>query len=225
VPQLPREAPQQITKTLEGVKMQTMKVRIDGKVPLLMHCNQMANPLNVYSRAIKPLTAKRKKTDADHLEISRVEWEAGLYFDNDGHVCIPAEVIEATLRNAARKTKNGKLIEEGVRVEENFCKFEYPNNGYYRKTKPEKPENLPSKELDKMYEKFSDCRLAKVKGSGGTVLRTRPRFDKWAVEFTLMYDENIISERTLSEVIGVAGDRIGLCDYRPRYGLFNSKII
>ena len=205
--------------------METIKIRVEGKVPLLMHSNQMANPLNVYSRAIKPLTGKRKKTDADHLEISRIEWEAGLYFDDNGNVSIPAEVIEATLRNAARKTKNGKLIEEGVRVEENFCKLEYPNNGYKRKVAPSSSDMVPSKELDKMYEKHCDCRLAKVKGSGGTVLRTRPRFDKWAFEFTLMFDENIISQRTLLEVVGVAGERIGLCDYRPRYGLFNSKVV
>jgi hypothetical protein len=209
---------------MEG-KMQTLRVRAEGKVPLLMHCNQMANPLNVYSRAMKPLTGKRKKTDADHLEISRIEWEAGLYFDPDGNVCLPAEVIEATLRNAARKTKSGKLIEEGVRVEENFCKFEFPNNGYKRKTSPTDPDSIPSRELDAMFQKHSDCRLAKVKGSGGTVLRTRPRFEKWSVEFTVLFDENIISERTLSEVIQVAGDRIGFCDYRPRYGLFNSKIL
>jgi hypothetical protein len=40
-----------------------------------------------------------------------------------------------------------------------------------------------------------------------------------------MFDENIISDRTLAEVIQVAGERIGFCDYRPRYGLFNAKII
>lgn len=205
--------------------METVKIRVEGKVPLLMHSNQMANPLNVYSRAIKPLTGKRKKTDADHLEISRIEWEAGLYFDEEGSVCIPAEVIEATLRNAARKTKNGKLIEEGVRVEENFCKLDYPNNGFKRKSFPATTEAIPSKELDRMYEKHYDCRLAKVKGSGGTVLRTRPRFDKWGFEFTLMYDENIISQRTLLEVVAVAGERIGFCDYRPRYGLFNAKVV
>ena len=205
--------------------MQTLKVRIEGKVPLLLHCNQMANPLNVYCRAVKPITGKRKKTDADHIEVSRLEWEAGLYFNNDGHVAIPAENIEACLREAAKKTKSGKMIQEGVRVEENFCKLEYPNNGYRRKKVPQTPDELPSKELDGLFKTNSDCRLAKVKGSGGTVLRTRPRFDKWAIQFTLLFDENIISERTLSEVITVAGERIGLCDYKPRYGLFNAKII
>lgn len=205
--------------------MQTMKVRVEGKIPMLMHCNQMANPLNVYSRAVKPITGKRKKTDADHLEISRLEWEAGLYFDTEGNISIPAEVVEATLRNAARKTKMGKLIEEGVRVEENFCKLEFPNNGYKRNSVPSSPDMLPSKELDKMYAKHADVRLVKVKGSGGTVLRTRPRFDKWAFEFTIMFDENIISERDLEEVVNVAGERIGFCDWRPRYGLFNAKII
>jgi hypothetical protein len=92
--------------------MKTMKVRIDGKVPLLMHNNQSANPLNMYARATKVFTLKKKKTDQDHMDISRIEWEAGLYFDDDGNVTIPGECIEAMLRNAARKTKNGKSIED-----------------------------------------------------------------------------------------------------------------
>ena len=205
--------------------MQTMKVRIEGKVPLLMHSNQSANPLNIYSKALKVVTSKKKKTDQDHMDMSRIEWEAGLYFDDDGNVTIPGECIEAMLRNAARKTKNGKSVEEGVRIEESFCKFEYPNNGFCLKTKPKTQDDIPSKCLDKMYEKQCDTRLAKVKGSGGTVLRSRPRFNKWAVEFTILYDDNIIGERTLLETITTAGDRIGLCDYRPSYGLFNSKIL
>jgi len=205
--------------------MKQMKVKIVGKVPLLMHGNQCANPLNMYAKALKVFTDKKKKTDQDHIDISRIEWEGGLYFDDEGNVTIPGECIEAMLRNAARKTKNGKSVEEGVRVEESFCKFEYPENGYRLKNKPKSQDDIPSKCLDKMYEKHCDTRLARNKGGGGTILRSRPRFNKWAVEFTIFYDDSIIGERTMLETITTAGDRIGLCDYRPRYGLFNAKVI
>lgn len=203
--------------------MQQVKIRIEGKVPLLMHNNQTANPLNVYTKAIKSISSKRKKTDADHMDLSRLEWEAGLYLDDDGHICIPANVIEATLKSAAKKNKNGKAVELGVRVEENFCQLEYPNNGFQRKALPKKPEDLPSKELDKMYDKHVDCRIVTVDRK--KILRSRPRFDKWAVEFTLLFDESVINERTLLETVAVAGDQIGMCDYRPRYGLFNAVVV
>lgn len=59
--------------------IETMKLRLTGIAPLLMHDNKAANPLNPYAKAMKALTGKRKKTDDDLAEIARIEWEAGLY--------------------------------------------------------------------------------------------------------------------------------------------------
>jgi len=79
--------------------MKELGYRLIGQTPLLMHNNNMANPLNAYTQHMKPLTAKRNKTDRDYMEIARVEWEAGLYL-HDGVVALPAENIEACFLRA-----------------------------------------------------------------------------------------------------------------------------
>ena len=50
--------------------METLKIRLIGETPLMIHNNRLANPLNEYSRELKKLTKKRDKTDADVMEIS-----------------------------------------------------------------------------------------------------------------------------------------------------------
>ncbi len=56
--------------------MKEIIVAINGPI-LMMHNGRTKDPLDPYAKALKKLTGKRKKTDADYLEISRLEWEAG----------------------------------------------------------------------------------------------------------------------------------------------------
>jgi hypothetical protein len=84
----------------------SLKFKITGVAPLLMHNGQTADPLNPHSRAIAEITSKRKKTEADHAEIARREWYAGLYL-HGSQPCIPAEAIEAALVKGAMKEKQG----------------------------------------------------------------------------------------------------------------------
>ena len=65
----------------------------------LMHNGQLSDPLNEWTKAKKKITDKKKKTDADHEEVSRLEWMGGLYLFN-GAPCIPREAIKATLLRA-----------------------------------------------------------------------------------------------------------------------------
>ena len=52
--------------------MKEQKFRITGNiVPMISHNSQLANPLNRYSKAMKALTGKRKKTDQDIEDIAR----------------------------------------------------------------------------------------------------------------------------------------------------------
>ena len=81
--------------------------RLIGVAPILMHNEALADPLNKWARLIKEISSKRKKTDADLLELSRREWRGGLYYDNNNGVHVPARCIEAMLRDAAKKTKMG----------------------------------------------------------------------------------------------------------------------
>ena len=62
--------------------MKTLTFEIESIVPLLMHDDKTANPLNDFTKKLKALTGKRKKTDEDLLAIAEVEWNASLYYEN-----------------------------------------------------------------------------------------------------------------------------------------------
>lgn len=53
------------------------------------------------------------------------------------------------------------------------------------------------------------------------VLRSRARLDDWAVEFSVLYNENIMTDElkaSLKTVLEDGGNRIGLLDFRPQRG-------
>ena len=52
------------------------------------------------------------------------------------------------------------------------------------------------------------------------ILRTRPRFDQWNITFNLRYNEEKIDIETIMNAMEYAGQFVGLCDSRPKYGKF-----
>ena len=56
--------------------------------------------------------------------------------------------------------------------------------------------------------------------SRARVLRTRPRFNQWKITFNLTYNEEKIDVGTIVNAMEFAGDFVGLCDSRPKYGKF-----
>ena len=60
-----------------------------------------------------------------------------------------------------------------------------------------------------------DQRPVRNPSTGGRLLTNRPCFDDWALSFTLLIDESIISPKLVRQIIDDAGQRIGLGDFRP----------
>lgn len=184
---------------------QTLRFKITGEAPLLMHSGQLADPLNRWAKAIKQITGKRKKTEADHEELARLEWYGSLYLA-DGKPCIPGEVLEATFINAAKKSKQGVSAKMGV-----FCPGNY-----------ELTYNDPEDTADALWQtgnhRFTTS--VRVPGSGGRTQRTRPKFDSWSAVCEMVYDDEVLSESEMWQILEVAGRYIGLMDWRPRYGRF-----
>jgi len=98
--------------------LQTASFTIQGVAPLLMNNVQKADPLNQWAKALKAMTKKRVKTDEDLAEIARIEWCGGLYLGADGSPCLTGEAIEATIREGAKKSKEGKKVQSGVFVQQ-----------------------------------------------------------------------------------------------------------
>lgn len=180
----------------------SLKFKIAGVSPLLMHNGRLADPLNEFSQAIKKISGKRSKTDADHMELARLEWYGGLYL-SDGLPCIPGEVLEATIISAARKSKRGKQAQSGVVCPGNF-KLVYSG-----------PTDLEQLWADPIF-RLAVC----VRVGNARIVRTRPIFSEWSSEVEVMFDDQVLNEREVRDTLKIAGDSVGLMEWRPKFGRF-----
>lgn len=175
---------------------------IRGVVPALQHNGQLADPLNKWSRLIKQITAKRKKTDDDYAELAKLEWFGSLYLDEDKHPCWPGENVEALIVASAKKRKEGDFAKRGVIVDGNF-KLIYEG--------PKDPE--------KMWDSGNFKHTARAGVNRNSIMRTRPIFSTWELKFRVSYMSDIADERMVREWVDI-GRFIGLSDWRPKFGRY-----
>lgn len=188
--------------------MQKYTLSLVGDTPLVMHSDRLADPLDEYTQAVAEVSKKQKKTLADHEELAKREFLGGLYYDAKDGVHLPSENLLKCLVEAARRHKEGKNIERGITIDEVRLPLSY--NG------PDSPEGLwadPS------------FRYRKSVGVGQKrVMRTRPMFAEWAVEATLVVDENVVDGHRLAQIAEEAGRYIGVCERRPMFGKFTATL-
>jgi hypothetical protein len=183
------------------MELKYIRVTISGATPLMMHNDRLANPMNEYARMLKEVNAKKPKTDADIQEVSKIEFLGGIYYSKDTGVYVPGRNIRKAIVEGGRRSRKGKKIETAVTVSEEAVSLVY--NG------PREPKELFEQEA------FVDVRMAKPPGQG-RVLRTRPVFaPPWSLTFTLEYFPEEINASDLKQSTEVAGQLVGLGDYRP----------
>lgn len=183
-------------------------IAITGTTALLMHNSRLANPLDPAARAMKKVTSKRTKTDDDHAEIARLEHAGSLYFDPDAGPYVPADNVWRCLYDAAKKTKRGPKIKEGVFIVTDVNPLVYPG----------------PRTIDDLWKDESFRHLASAKVGMQRVMRCRPVFRTWSVEAEGLIDPDIIDFTELEAITETAGNIIGLGDWRPRYGRFTATV-
>jgi hypothetical protein len=189
------------------MSQQTLKFKLSSVSPLIMHNGQLADPMNKYCRMLKEVSSKRAKTDADYIEMARIEWYGGMYLMEGGVPCIPGEVLESAIINAARKTRKGKQAMGGI-----ICPDMYP-------VTYDGPQAIDDRWAD------DNCRLTcGVRIQKNRIMRTRPIFHEWSLEFSLIYDDQQLNEKDVVGIVMVAGEN-GLCDWRPKFGRFTAQRI
>ena len=184
--------------------MKTATFQIKGVRPLLMHNGDLASPLNAYARSLKGLTSKRKKTDADLMEIAKAEWLGGLYPQGGRpFIVLPGKMIRKTLIEGGRKDKVGKQVESGIVP---------PADVTLVHEGPKDPEE--------MWTSGEFTSLETVGVNRNKTVRCRPIFKAWSATIVVDYLEDLIDERQLRQALARAGREIGLGDWRPLFGLF-----
>jgi hypothetical protein len=137
----------------------------------------------------------------EHLD-PKVEAESYLYKDVEGKICIPSVNIKACIREAGRnyrvsgrRTTFAAMIRAGLDVKP-FPYVPLIHNGWQVDIRP-------------------------VVVQRNRILRARPRFDEWALEFQIINnDPTIIHQDTLKKILEDAGKYYGLGDFRPEFGTF-----
>ena len=189
--------------------MKNIEIDVRGTSALLMNNGKGADPLNEFSKELKKVSGKTKKTDEDHILMSDIEWRKNLYWNDELGVHIPAENLSSMLAASMRKTKQGKqsihiLVDDDMPLV-------FKN----------------SKNLDRLkYDQGMRFRC-NVKNGMKTVQRTRPQIPNgWTGTIKLLIDVDGIDPDQVVDFVKLAGTDIGLCDWRPgspkpgRFGRF-----
>ena len=192
----------------------TFQASIRGIRPLLMHDGKLADPLDDATKALKVLTSKKTKSDDDHEDISRAEWQGGMYFDEKLGPYIPFENLQRAIEQGAAKRKLGKQFKALVEVlgEDGApgARLEY-----------EGPRTLAAMWKD---DRFRLRRGARV--TGKRVVRTRARFPSgWCATFSVAVLDGAVTRAQLEEAVSDAGLYEGIGDWRPKYGRFQVESV
>lgn len=165
---------------------------IEGIAPLLMN--------RFHEAAQQKASAGTSSTMAGKKGSPRDQAEPKVYVGANGKPVLPGTNFNAAVVEAGKFIKSGKskltttrssLVPAGLSILE----VEAPIT--------------PSKwEVD--------SRAVVIPSTGGRILCHRPRFDEWRVTFTLEVDESMFDESIVRELVDLAGQRIGLGDFRPQ---------
>lgn len=187
--------------------MKTLKVKWTGIRPLVMHNGLMVDPTNPLVRKIKEITSKgtKKLTDSDYELRDRLEWEAGIYWDEEHGPVIPSDNIERCIQLGAQKSRLGKDVQASVFCSDPDVRIAYDG----------------PRDKDKM---AADPRFTLRKGVAiqkSRIIRIRPMIPTgWSLTFALEYDDTIVNEKNLIKAMQDAGALVGLGDWRPKFGRF-----
>lgn len=211
------------------MNLEHLQVRLEGSNELILHNGQISiNPLHPLTKTIKQFTGKRKKTDQDHGAIAKLEWLTGCYLTSlpevianskktesgvefiskegkDHHFIMPSFALEAMIVNGAKKQKLGTQFKASVFVPKD-CRIEFPDM---------------NRDIEWIYEsgKYTDQRVVRVQRNA--IIRTRPIFTEWALDFGLEYMTDMVDKAQIIETLETCGRIIGLCEHRPRFGRFD----
>ena len=188
--------------------MKSMKLKFTGVAPLVMHNTQLSDPRYVRASGIKTITSKRQKTEADELELMRLEFIAGLYWNEAPY--LPGLNVDAALSIAA-----GQLQKGGRKIAQSSIQTDDAELIYGGKHKT--PDDL-----------FEDAKHllyvpAVIPSTKSRVMRARPIFPTWSAVVTVNYHS--VSPDEIAAWATRAGDYIGLCDWRPRHGRFTVEVV
>jgi hypothetical protein len=185
--------------------MDTIAFHFKGAAPALMQAERLANPLDPLTKQLKAITSKKKKTDADHEEMARIEFIGSLYYDPKLGPYWPGQNIDRMFYDAAKLSRRGQDIKRAFMTLDDRVPLLYEG--------PRTPEALYADR-----ERFVDIRSVVIQMK--RTMRCRPIFRDWEVKFEVAFDPDVLNPADIMSFARTAGQMVGLSMFRPRYGRF-----
>lgn len=187
--------------------MEKARFMLTGVNGMVMHSGQMADPGNDFAKRLKLYSGKRKKVDADFLAMSEIEFKGSLYV-SENRIVLPSDVIEASLINGAKKSKEGMIAKTAIFVN-NHAPLLYDG--------PSDPEELWE---DKRFVFIKAVRVGQAK-----IMRTRAFFTNWQAEIEVEYNPDLAQLSQVERWVKDAGEQVGVGSWRPRHGRFVAELL
>lgn len=183
-------------------------IDITGTSALLMHNARLADPLDPITKEKAKVSSKRKKTEEDQELLSHLEWQGGLYWHDAVGPYLPGDNVFKSLIEAARKSKDGKRVEQGLLIttDQNPLVYDGPRT------------------LDEMWEDKRFVHRCTVKQQMSRIVRTRPIFHSWRTQVEGRFDDSVLNAEDVESFAEIAGKYIGVGDWRPKHGRFDVKV-
>lgn len=168
-----------------------IKTTLNGITPLL--CNRFTDEAAQQASSGTSAAIRGSKPPA------REQAQARLYIGADGKPVLPAPNLMRAFVDAGTFIKAGKIKLSTLRTSIvpaglSIAEIELPLTPGRWET---------------------DSRSVVIPSTGGRIMCHRPRFDEWRVSLTLDVDEALFGEQVVRELVDLAGQRIGVGDYRP----------
>ena len=186
--------------------MKKFKVKLAGKTPYMQHRMDDAK-LEVWEKNRKLII---ERDDVSKEDLTRALFHA--YIGDDEQFYIPAEQVRRSLINAGAfmKSKVGNAKKSMKNVVAAMFMIEQ--------------DRIPFKgdfEIDK--------RSAVNNAVKARVIVIRPCWKNWTCEFTLLVDNDTITEETITQLFEYSGNYVGIGSYRPEkngyFGRFEAEVV
>lgn len=199
-----------LTKGKNMESLRKYKISLKSLTPLIMHSDRLCNPLDPLAKQLKEISSIKKKTDDHHLAMARLSWEGSLYYEKEVGVYMPTKCLLGCFKAAAKKYRLGKqskaiFIDLGI-----GCTIWRDEEFSYKNTTPE--------QLWRMMDS-NDCQVhvhcASVVVQNSRLMRYRPIFPKWQIEFESYLNTELLNEKDFRSIIETAGMEMGIGELRP----------
>lgn len=181
------------------MRVDLMRVKIEGVTPMIIDNGQTANPLNSYAKKLKELTGKRNKSEEDIEKLLMVQWEAGLYWNDKIGLYMPNENMSAGFYKAAKKNKLGKSCSAVTFTDPLGFPIITKNHTDFQALKAD-PENKLQKIVVIQKAKTLSC---------------RPIFKEWKMNFELEFENAEINPTDVKLILNTWSRSIGIGVWTP----------